>query len=565
VIHPALVHGVDFFPGPYPAMYGRHVGGVIAARTPPPAYRVRGEANIRVFDLGAYLEVPFDEGRGDVFGGGRYSYTAAVLSLFAPNTKLSYWDYQAGGGYHLTPRDRLGLFAFGSDDYLGEIDSGTERELFGAQFHRIDLRLDHAPPRHLRGTEQARREPRTRTGVTLGRDRTGLGEEGVMSVLGFGVRADGEVPLNDWLSVRAGTNLQVDWHEFEPRGEPTEPPVEEPPADGEEQEEDDSELSFDISEAFVPGRTHELGAYVDVVFRPIDELEIVPGLRSDMFSEGGVSKAALDPRGAVRVRPVPWLTTVSAVGVAHQRPALVLAVPGLDPQALEGGLQEVVQVSQGIEFALPKNVAIELTGFVHWYANLTDLSASCGVGVSDCTIADRADGRAYGVEMMIRRSLTERVGGLLAYTLSRAERTVHGRTTLSDYDRTHVVHAAIGIDLGRNWHAGLRLSAYSGRPYSLIAFDDPTDPDDPTLIGRRNALRRPVFHRLDLRIEKRWRFGETAWVSLVLEGMNVTLSKEIVDFDCRVAEALGGRGGLSCGGQEIGPITIPSLGVAGGI
>ena len=37
--------------------------------------------------------------------------------------------------------------------------------------------------------------------------------------------------------------------------------------------------------------------------------------------------------------------------------------------------------------------------------------------------------------------------------------------------------------------------------------------------------------RLDARIEKRWQVGETGWVSIVIEGMNLTLQKEIVDFE----------------------------------
>jgi hypothetical protein len=50
------------------------------------------------------------------------------------------------------------------------------------------------------------------------------------------------------------------------------------------------------------------------------------------------------------------------------------------------------------------------------------------------------------------------------------------------------------------------------------------------------------FYRLDLRLEKRWNASKTLWISLVLEVMNATLNKE------------------PFGDQELGPITIPSLG-----
>lgn len=557
VVSPALVHGIDFFPGPYPAQYGRHVGGVVAASTPPPTYRIRGEANLRVFDASAFLAIPVDEGRADFFAGGRYSYTAAVLSLFTPTTEIGYWDYQAGAGVALSSRDRLRLLVFGSRDHLNETTDGVAQQLFGAEFHRIHLRLDHTPSRTAT-PDRARTEPRSRTSVTFGYDRTGLGDQGVLKTLGLGIRADGEVPVTDIVRVRAGTDLQIDDHDYQPRlelpGFPTEPVPE--PQDG--------ELTFDFSDVFSTAKTHEVGAYVEVVLQPLDQLEIIPGLRADLFAEDGLGKVGMDPRLSVRALPLPWLTTVSAVGVAHQRPALIVTVPGISPEALGGGLQEVIQVSQAAQVALPWEVEAMVTGFYHHYAGLTDLTATCGVSTMRCSIGDRSDGRAYGLELALRRSFAEDIGGLVSYTLSRAERTIGGETITADFDRTHVLHMALGVGLGRGWHVGARYTTYSGRPYSLLAFDNPSDPSDATLVGKRNALRRPAFHRLDARIEKRWTIDETAWVSLVLEGTNLTLSKEVVDFDCRAVEVVGGRGGLNCGGQEIGPITIPSLGVSGG-
>src|SRR5262249_45492172 len=145
-----------------------------------------------------------------------------------------------------------------------------------------------------------------------------------------------------------------------------------------------------------------------------------------------------------------------------------------------------------------------------------------------------------------------------------ADRTFHGETFLSDFDRTHVLNLALGWEFLPGWFAGARLTAYSGRPFSLLAFDDRNNPKDPQIVGERNALRRPGFYRIDVRLEKRWKIGQRGFISVVLEGLNVTLQKETIDFDCRVAAIGGSSGGLSCGGQEIGPITIPSIGVQAG-
>ena len=59
--------------------------------------------------------------------------------------------------------------------------------------------------------------------------------------------------------------------------------------------------------------------------------------------------------------------------------------------------------------------------------------------------------------------------------------------------------------------------------------------------------RDPAFYRLDFRVEKKWQLGASRWLALVAEMMNATLHKETVQ------------------GQEIGPVSIPSLGLEGGL
>jgi hypothetical protein len=64
----------------------------------------------------------------------------------------------------------------------------------------------------------------------------------------------------------------------------------------------------------------------------------------------------------------------------------------------------------------------------------------------------------------------------------------------------------------------------------------------PTLSDTRN----PAFYRVDVRLEKRWKLSQRAWISFIAEVMNVTLSKETYNS------------------TVIGPITIPSIGAEAG-
>jgi hypothetical protein len=553
VINPAILDDVAFYPGAYPAMYGRHVGGIVAASTRPPSGRVHIEAMVRLIDSGAYVEVPLFDGALTVFGAARYSYTSLLLGLIAPDTKLEYWDYQAGFWARLSARERIGVFAFGSRDHLGQVEDEVENELFGAEFHRVQARFDLLP-----NAPGSTGPPGSsaRLAFTFGIDDSGLGDEAQLASKSWSLRTDVAVPIvSPYFTLRGGIDLLAEDIAFVDLQPDEEDPDEEP----------EPGVSFDIADAFANRTNGTAGAYVDAVIEPVPMLKLVPGFRVEVFAEPGASQLALEPRGSARLEPIDWLAITAAAGVMHQKPTMLVQVPGLDPIGLAQGLQEAVQLSHGIEIGPPDEVVAGVTTFWHDYSALTDLSATCGNGIDDCSPLDRADGRAYGLEVSVRRPFSQRVGALLSYTLSRTERTFRGDSFVSDFDRTHVVNAVISVDLGRRWYAGARLLAYSGRPYSLIAVDDPTEPYDTTLIGQRNGLRRRGFYRLDVRIEKRWVILERGWISLVLEGFNVTLQKETVDFDCRLAEILGSQAGLSCGGQQIGPISVPSLGVAGGI
>jgi hypothetical protein len=180
-----------------------------------------------------------------------------------------------------------------------------------------------------------------------------------------------------------------------------------------------------------------------------------------------------------------------------------------------------------------------------------------------CPNTQPTHGQAYGLELLVRRPLTKRLSGWLSYTLSRSTRQAHFITptgndaiaeVASEFDRTHVFNAIIGYDLGRHWRVGGRLVFYTGTPYSQR--------DGSIAIPPYNAYRTPAFHRIDFRLEKRWRLGSNGSLAFVLEGQNVTLRKEVssLGMECD-SQPSGGVDVTTCKHSEIGPLTIPSVGV----
>ncbi len=564
VIHPGLVDHVDFWGGAPPARFGRFAGGFISGETRAPAPRVHAEGNVRLFDAGALAETPFADGRGTFLAAGRVSYTALLFSAIVPDTRLDYWDYQARATYALTPKDQVSVFAFGSHDFLGEVarvrsadgtSSSQTRTVFATEFHRLDLRYE----RRIEGG-------RTRLAVTAGLDESNLGVDAVSRDRMLAARWDLEKRLTPELTVRAGADVTLD--RFDLLDDPTR-----------------SRDTSAFASIFPPRTDLGLGVRADAVWRVAPRVEIVPGARLDLFgsfltrpprdgSPASTVVPALDPRLAVRVKVTPALTYVSTLGLQHQTPAFIVPVPGLQVGRLSEGLQSAVHASQGAEISLPLQLTLSPTLFVANTFGLTDATATCGgeIEIDDARCVRRVSGQTYGLELTARRAFSERLTGFVTYTLSRSTRLTRPLVLRSDgpltsfgptaklgepqripgeFDRAHVLNVAASYALGRGWRVGARLYFYTGRPYSETVSGVPLPP--------YNAYRFPDFYRFDFRVEKRWTFAKTGFVALVAEWLNATLRKEALTIDCDR------RGSLTrCTPDEIGPITIPSLGVEGG-
>jgi hypothetical protein len=566
VVHPALIDHVDLYPGGYPVRFGRFTGGIVAGETAPPSLDRHGEYNVRLFDAGALVETPLEDGRGALLLGGRYSFTALLFSLLSPGASLDYWDYQMRAGYDVTPRDRLGIFAFGSYDYLAQDTATQNLTLFQTQFHRVDLRYDRVLPRG-----------KLRTAFTLGRDASTVQQNRDVQSSLAGARTELEHYFSDQLLLRAGTDLMVERYEVDLGDRDLSPSAER------------------VAQLFATRNDVAAAVRADMVIGIGPRLTLTPGLRADLFGSRGANAWSVDPRLALRTQVTRSWALLGSFGVVHQTPSFVVPVPGVQPAGLAQGLQRALQQSAGVETNLGDGMLATATIFQNAFFDMTDPLGALQPTLNGCppglfpeqTLAgDRVEqpmgnptycgprffpgtlgpdrsggggqgadsrqgrraadaftvrtmGKAHGLELLLKRKLTKRFGGFLSYTLSRSTRSYGNRSYVATFDRTHVGNLALAYDLGKAYRVGGRIVAYSGLPQSSDA----------------GGGRLPSFFRLDLRAEKRWRLGKTAWISAIAEWMNATLSKEAIATSCSL------RG---CDAQLIGPITIPSVGIEGG-
>jgi len=136
------------------------------------------------------------------------------------------------------------------------------------------------------------------------------------------------------------------------------------------------------------------------------------------------------------------------------------------------------------------------------------------------------------VELLLRKALTDRWSGWLSLGLSGAERTntVSGERFPFEYDQPLVVSLVGNYRFNDRWSISAKWWYHSGAPYTPIIGGTP----DPLITGRYtpiygelNSARMPNFHRLDLRLNRRYSKNTTAYIELV----NAYEQKNVSGYD----------------------------------
>jgi hypothetical protein len=197
-----------------------------------------------------------------------------------------------------------------------------------------------------------------------------------------------------------------------------------------------------------------------------------------------------------------------------------------NPQTGTPGIfaERSLQASLGVEQRIVDGIDLDLTGF---YKDLDRLAVNNPAFSGDPT-ADRyasiGRGRILGLEAQLKARVSDWFSGWIAYTFQRSFRTdapgVAERPF--DFDQPHILTALGTFQIGRGWSAGFRFRLVSGNPITPVTgsvYDARSDVFVP-VYGAKNSDRLPLFHQLDLRVDKTWTFK--AWkLSAYLDVQNV--------------------------------------------
>lgn len=556
VIHPEFIEEIHFYPGGFPPHYGGYTGGIVdgETRSARPEERLI-DLDLNLLQSGLMVRTPIPHTHVTFTGAGRIGYPGELISLLTDDFSLEYWDYQTrlDGG---TPRNGWTLSVIGARDEIQarpEKDEPLETTL-RYEFHRLDLKH-----RYGRGDFSLKSQ------LVAGQDNTSFGEDSGAVKLGYiAPRADAEYRFNHSWTGLLGADASLRSTELV-QANTTDPNVGDMSTDmraemmtensDETRSEDDGQLSLSD-----PGDLSQVALYAAARWTPLSELMIYPGIRIDWQKDQTATQYNIDPRLTVRYRlnqgshkridqgmseaeeseensehhqnlSEVWLK--GGIGRYHQPPRFLLPIPGLDQLALEYGLLSSTQSTLGAEFLFSKGFSLDLQGYYNdmdpvifdLSINAASINAAPTLAPGEAAdpneiVAELEDrlftpqrGRAYGLEVLLRRQSQNGVYGWLSYTLSRSEREREGEWVLFDFDRPHILNAVLGVPLNNQWDIGLRFQYQSGSPAT-------------TTYGFNEGRKSP-YVRLDLRIDKRavWR----SWLlDYYIDVQNVLITPEEV-------------------------------------
>jgi len=520
VIHSELIERIDFSPGNADVSYGGYTGGIINGVTTLPfqAKKSTYDIDLNLIQGGGLIRETYDSIDTEVIAAARVGYPDSILSLLNSQARLSYWDYQT----RVSWGDRnffVSAMVFGARDNFktfdeqlvdGQIVEVFEPYLLG-EFHKLVLRLRHQSPQFT-GNYQ----------LALSYDLSSIeSTEPSARSLGAAPHIDWQWKILESLTLIAG--IEADFRKlelFEAFLEQANP---------------ENPVHLFLSQG--TGGLHKNGGtWLGINYKPSDAWLVSPGVRVDVYSDPEQSHWGIQPRIQARARIFKtedqslWLKLGS--GIYHQPPRPYFTLPGLSVTALHLGLLRSHQNMVGAEWQIDSDWNLDVQAYFNLLEpTLFELNLSENQEEDPNTnpyerppepgqeqeewltsLSNETSGRAYGIEIMLRKEDSGRFFGWLSYALARSERINNQRYLPYDFDRTHTMNIVAGVKLPRNWELGGRLVFQTGSP---ISTDDG---------GIASGRTKPNW-RMDLRMDKRIVFDE--WLlDFYVEILNITVTRE---------------------------------------
>jgi TonB family protein len=534
------LQSIDFLPGGFGTRYGGAVAGTIELKSRPAATdRWHGKLDLGTIDGSFLLEGPINK-KVSVLVTARRSFIGDIVSwaskkysdVFPVTISSFYWDYTCRTDVNFSENNHLFLTFFGSSDSMAIIqpDGGSGSEEVSEQTDRFGMNTTFNMG--LVGwdyTLNDRWSNSFRFALTKG--RSGYSVFGFMrSETDFVVnhiRDQLTYRFNDKLLVNIGPDIELTKYDID---------MKIPDASNVIQHDKKNDWWFGV-----------VGAYMNLEWKPIEKLQIIPGIRYDYYPElkydGSIvpefwDYQSFDNKKGISGEPSARLNARYSLSKNHS----LKASAGNYSQTPQP-VGQVIHETWGDPTMPPTKAAHYVLGHewqitdvinsdVQLYLNRqwnipqygSNSDATSGGETQKLWTGD-GKGRMYGLEVMLRHLKSEHFFGWIAYTLSRTERynDAKNKWELYDEDETHNLQVLGSWHVKKEWDLGFRARYVTGKPTTPIigVVEKEQDRSFEPVYGEKNSTRLDPFFQLDLRADKKFVYDKWMY-SLYIDLQNIS-------------------------------------------
>jgi TonB family protein len=549
VINSAFLKDIEFLPGAWDIKYGRFIGGILDAHTRPARQKKwYFQSEMDIIDLGIGISGPITQKHAITISARRSILGDLLPYLTNQTTTPRYYDFQGRYDLYLKKQNQISLIAFGSDD---KVVFPVPKQYYtiagegGEEMFNQNLFIRILPKWIYKGGSS-----KIKTSLCLGRDQIIIKtaqDRLNYKVTIVEVRKELEYKLGPSLSALFGIDVQNRFFDFAYRLPGPSPIISRFPKPR-------SETYFveNIGEANI----FVFGVYLGALSQ-LGRLKVKPGFRIDAYQFPAHSPIGLDPRIRGEFELLSNLFLKAGLGLYHQPP---------QPRDLSGDfgnpmleLERASHHTFGFEYKPLPNLEIGIEGFFNdrWH-----LVAGSGriirrdKKIKLENLTNRGQGRAYGMETLIKYNSKKDLQGWISYTLSKSEErgSSRGKYLPSRFDQTHILNLVLEYKFKWDIKAGIRFRFVTGNPRTPIKsgiYDADVDRFY-GIWGEYASVRMPAFHQLDLRIEKSF------WV----KGFKIKTYLEVLNvYNRRNPEFFTYNFDYTQSGPVTGMPIVPSIGV----
>ncbi len=549
IFNPAIVKEVKLYKGGIPSRYGGRLSSVLDIRQRDGNKKeFHGEGGIGTITSRLLLEGPIIKNKTSFLVAARTSYVHLFLTLFDIDNSASYYDFNLKINHKINEKNNF---------YLSSYSGVDNFELEGVLSNQYGNRFSNFRWNHIFSNNLFSNASIIYADYFYKLDLNSVGFSWKSDVTYFNFKYDFEHYLKDGLNLKYGLNLIN--YDFNP---------------GRIESLNSNQF---ITEQFTEKKALEGALYVEADINIFSKLKINTGLRfSNFFRFGEPNISIYENDQPVffeeSTRIYKEANPIGQFSISRKKiwkdfynlePRIGLAYEINNDNSLKASYQRTVQyvhLISNTNTPSPLDIWTPSGGFIDpeksdlwavgYFKDILDNEFTLSTELYYKDIRNRINffdgadivgnrniertllfgkGRAYGLEFLLQKN-HGKFQGWLAYTLSRSEELINGRTPIetginnnewfpSNFDKTHDISITGNYRFNKKWKLNAAFNLQTGTPatFPVGSYELNSLEINVPVFGERNANRLPNFHRLDVSMnyspkpdtKKRWK-GE--WV-----------------------------------------------------